>query len=433
MKKTFIVASALAISLSANAQSSTNSPYSQYGLGTLAERSAGFNRGMNGIGLGFHDHNQVNTLNPASYASLDSLSFIFDMGLSGQLTNFKEGTTKINAQNAGFEYVVAGLRLAKHLGASFGLLPFTNVGYNYTTSGKVGGAVASTYTNTYFGEGGLHELYGGLGWEPFKGVAFGVNLGYLWGSINRSITNTYSASESSINTLARQYAAEVRSYKADFGVQFTSRLSKKDAVTLGLTYSLGHKIGGNPSCLIITNNKLTSVSDTVSFGSNGMKLEIPAMMGAGLMWNHHNKLKLGVDYSLQKWGKIKFPMLTGSDANTNYSLQDNQFSDRHKVTFGGEYCPAETNRDFFKAIHYRAGISYSTPYLKINGADGPKELGASVGFGIPIVNKYNNRSILNISAQWVNVNAKNLINENTFRINVGLTFNERWFAKWKVQ
>ena len=23
--------------------------------------------------------------------------------------------------------------------------------------------------------------------------------------------------------------------------------------------------------------------------------------------------------------------------------------------------------------------------------------------------------------------------ENTFRINIGLTFNERWFAKWKVE
>jgi len=25
-----------------------------------------------------------------------------------------------------------------------------------------------------------------------------------------------------------------------------------------------------------------------------------------------------------------------------------------------------------------------------------------------------------------------LITENSFRINIGLTFNERWFAKWKV-
>jgi hypothetical protein len=26
-----------------------------------------------------------------------------------------------------------------------------------------------------------------------------------------------------------------------------------------------------------------------------------------------------------------------------------------------------------------------------------------------------------------------MITENTFRINIGMTFNERWFAKWKVE
>ena len=59
-------------------------------------------------------------------------------------------------------------------------------------------------------------------------------------------------------------------------------------------------------------------------------------------------------------------------------------------------------------------------------------LSASFGLGLPIINNYNNRSLLNISAQWVRSSATGLIKENIFRINVGLTFNERWFAKWKV-
>ena len=41
--------------------------------------------------------------------------------------------------------------------------------------------------------------------------------------------------------------------------------------------------------------------------------------------------------------------------------------------------------------------------------------------------------MLNISGQWVKASAKDLITENTFRINIGLTFNERWFNKWKVK
>ena len=82
------------------AQSGTNSPYSQYGLGQLSEQTSGFNRGMNGLGLGFREHNQVNYINPASYSSIDSLTFIFDAGLSGQVTNFSENGQKKNANNA---------------------------------------------------------------------------------------------------------------------------------------------------------------------------------------------------------------------------------------------------------------------------------------------------------------------------------------------
>lgn len=100
MKKILITASMIATSLAVLAQSGTNSPYSQYGLGTLGEQAGGFNRGMNGLGLGFHEHNQINSLNPASYASIDSLSFIFDAGISGQITNYKEGDVKVNAQTA---------------------------------------------------------------------------------------------------------------------------------------------------------------------------------------------------------------------------------------------------------------------------------------------------------------------------------------------
>jgi hypothetical protein len=40
---------------------------------------------------------------------------------------------------------------------------------------------------------------------------------------------------------------------------------------------------------------------------------------------------------------------------------------------------------------------------------------------------------LNISGQFVRTEATGMIKENTFRINIGLTFNERWFAKWKVE
>ena len=64
-KRLFFVIIAVAFSALSFAQSGTNSPYSQYGLGQLSEQSSGFNRGMNGLGLGFREHNQINHINRA--------------------------------------------------------------------------------------------------------------------------------------------------------------------------------------------------------------------------------------------------------------------------------------------------------------------------------------------------------------------------------
>lgn len=91
MKKVFIASFFGLMTMASYAQSGTNSPYSQYGLGVLSENAGGFSRGMNGLGLGFREHNQLNVLNPASYSSVDSLSFILDAGISGQITNYEEG------------------------------------------------------------------------------------------------------------------------------------------------------------------------------------------------------------------------------------------------------------------------------------------------------------------------------------------------------
>lgn len=430
MKKLICAALLASISVIVSAQSGTNSPYSQYGLGALTDQTSGFNRGMNGLGLGFHEHNQVNFLNPASYSSLDSLTFIFDAGISGQITNFKEGNKKINANNADFEYAVAGFRAFKHVGVSFGVIPFTNIGYQYANTQYVDGTKTTTSTNTYYGSGGIHQVYLGAGWQPFKGFSFGMNASYLWGDYTRSLVNSYS--DSYAKTLSKYYTADVRSYKLDFGLQYEIRFSKKDRLTIGATYGMGHKLGTDPQCQVISTEPQTSVSDTTTYKVNN-GLEIPDTYSAGFTWNHKNVFKFGFDYNFQKWSSIDYPQYKVVNNKPEYSLTSGLFKDRHKFTLGAELCPGETSRNFFNRIHYRAGVSYVTSYLKINGVDGPKEMSASLGFGIPIMNGINNRSILNISGQWVHMSANNFITENTFRINIGLTFNERWFAKWKVE
>jgi len=412
--------------LSIVAQSGTKSPYSQYGLGILSDQSQGFNRGMSGLFQGFRSGNQVNMQNPASYSAVDSLSMIFDVGVSGQITNFKEGGAKVNAKTANFEYVTALFRIFPKFGASIGLVPYTNVGYSYSTTQQIGSS-STTSTMQFSGEGGLRQAYLGLGYEFFKGFSLGANISYFWGSYKKDITVL--SNDDAVKTLSKTYDADVSSYKLDLGVQYRHSLTKTDELTFGATFGLGHKLGSDPSLTVMTLDGQTGVmSASVDTVHNG--LSIPMTIGAGIAYSRNKSLFLGVDYQLMRWGAESFPVV--NENTNNYELVNNYYKDRHKVTVGAEWLPNRMSRRFLNRVQYRIGASYATPYYKINGQDGPKELTVSAGFGIPLVNSWNNRSVLNISFQWANLSAKNLVTENSFRVTIGLTFNERWFAKWKV-
>lgn len=407
------------------AQSGTNSPYSQFGVGVLSDQSSGFNRGMNGVSQAWHMSDQVNYQNPASYAMIDSLTFLFDVGASVQMTNFKEGSQKVNANNANFEYVMAAFRVTKNVGMSVGIVPFSNIGYNYSSTKQISEDASQSYTTSYAGRGGLRNLYAGIAWSPIKGLGIGANIGYFWGTLIRSVENSFSNTESA--TLARYYTAEPYSYNLDLGLQYDMRIGRKDVVTLGASYTYGHKMSGDVNLNIIENDVQTVVSDTTTFTLSNA-ISIPTKIGGGLAWRHGNKFHVGVDYTYQKWTQFSFPYFDGD----SYKMSSSMLLDRHKFAIGGEYVPNALSRKYLNRVHIRAGVGYATPYIKVNGVDGPKELSASIGFGLPI-KVAPGRSMFNISGQWSQCSADGLIRENTYRINVGITFNERWFMKWKLE
>ena len=409
----------------------TLSPYSQMGLGLLQDPMSGFNAGMNGVGVGMRGHNEVNTTNPASYSAIDSLTFIFDAGISGQVTNFNQNNKKINRYSAGFDYVSAIFRAAKGVGISFGLQPYSQIGYDYKETGTVEGSNTLTYSNSYHSrQSGIQNYYVGIGVRPFKFVSVGANIGYLHGEIDRTVSNSFS--ESNVDTYVKNYTADINSFKADFGIQLHFDLNKKDAVTIGATYGLGHDLKADQKLDYMHNTSSTSEVDTVAYVAENA-FAIPHTFAAGISYSHANKWRIGADYNLQKWSSLSYPVFKETSGSKGFVMSDSYYMDRQRMTIGGEYCANEASRKFMDRIRYRLGASYTTPYYKIGKTDGPKEISVSAGFAIPIVNGYNNRSVLNISAQWVNTEAPGFIKENSFRIKIGFTFNERWFMKWKVE
>ena len=243
MKRTSIcVLLLLAAALVANAQTGSKSPYSQYGLGTLEDQSQGFSRGMNGVGIALRRGNIANTLNPAAYSAIDSLTMIFDVDMAGHITNYKENGVSVNAKGASFEYIVGTFRLRKNVGMTFGVLPYSTIDYEYATSQFLDNT-NGTITEQYTGTGGLHQLMLGVGVRLLKPLSVGVNVSYLWGKQNKNVS---SSSTTYINSLSKNYNALINSYNLQFGAQWEQPLSRKDLFTIGATVGIGHKLKADP-------------------------------------------------------------------------------------------------------------------------------------------------------------------------------------------
>lgn len=430
-------------SISAAAQNGVNSPYSRYGFGMLSDRSMGFNKGMGGVAQGFRNGQEINVANPASYSAVDSLTALFDFGLSLYNGNYKMGNLQQNAKNSSFDYAAFHFRAAKGLGIAAGILPFSNIQYSfYSADGRIEGIpdnISSSYT--FNGDGGLHQVFVGAGWQIAEPLSAGFNASYLYGSYSHEMSMSFS--ESSINSVNRGYTADIGTYMLDFGLQYTAKLKKDDQLTIGLSYSLGHNI--NSSAVRYTST--TNAGE--SRDSIGKAFQLPHAFAAGLTYYHKNTLRIGADFELQKWGSAKFPS-QDMDVNGNsaYVSTKGQLNDKMRISLGADYIPNSFSRKYTNRMSYKVGGYYSKSYANadLTGtiSDKPYEFGISAGVVLPITNKnvwYNSPKI-NISVQWVHSNIPYLnsqtkrtdkLTENYMKLCVGLTFSERWFYKWKVQ
>ena len=403
------------------AQSGSNSPYTRYGFGQLSDQSFGNSKAMGGIAYGLRNGLQINAANPASYSAVDSLTFLFDAGMSLQNANFKEAGVKTNAKNSTIDYLAMQFRLWKRMGLTAGFLPYSIVGYNMSQTKSIstdeyGNSISSL--STYNGDGSVQQIFIGLGYKIFDNLSVGANFSYFYGDISHSVSTTFS--NSNAYSSVRADKLEIRDYKLDLGLQYTHNFREKHSINLGMVYSYGHDLNGKGYKFNETysNSSTYPMTQTVDTVKNAFSL--PHSFGFGATYVYDNRLTVGLDYTLQKWEDVEF------------FNEKNKFQNRSKISFGAEYMPNPISRNYLNRIRYRIGAYYSDPYTKINDQEGAREYGVSFGFGLPL---FQSRSILNLSGQYVKVSpkVKGMLEENYLRINIGLTFNDRWFMKWKVE
>ena len=221
----------------ASAQNGTISPYSRYGYGLMSDHATSAQTAMGGVGYAMHSGRQINVMNPASYARIDSLTFLFDMGfdMSALWTSEQNGDKRVSEKNfgGGLGYITMQFPVTRYLGMSVGLLPYSSVGYAF------GNSVENGITRRS-GDGSLNELYLGISGRLFKGLSVGVNMSYLFGTTNNY---TYAINDlGSTSLFVRE--TEVRDWHLTAGLQYVQQLGS-DNVALGLVYSPSKKLLGH--------------------------------------------------------------------------------------------------------------------------------------------------------------------------------------------
>lgn len=396
---------------SVSSQNNTNSPYTRFGYGDISDTNNGEQRALGGVAIGSRSINSINSINPASYSTVDSTTFMFDIGAAALISRFSETKGSVTKKNANLEYITMQFPLTKWLGFSAGALPYSFVGYDFYTSDSIpmpGSTTKVLYTQNFLGNGGFTQVYSGISANLFNHISLGVNAYYMFGTINNyrslAFTNTTeNTSTTESNTL------KANNFRFRFGAQIYNTFAQKHDVTLGFIFEPKAKLNGG----------FTQISTGVLTDSvppvNGF--ETPTMYGIGLYYTYDNRLSVGLDYSMQQW------------QNAQYDGKTNSLNNRSKLAIGVEYLPNPRSRNLIDRIRYRGGFNMSDSYFNVNGQSLPKNYGISCGLGLPL---RNSKTILNASFEYGKIGSMSLLKEDYFKITFNATFNEHWFFKRKL-
>lgn len=405
-------------------KSTSHSPYSQFGLGQMRGDLLPQTRAMGGISTGVRYLTGLPTLNianPASYSGLNRT--VLEAGMYGNFTQLSRDNATDHTGDFAFGHIAIGIPLQKYGGLSFGLLPFSDMGYSSKSVESVGELV---YEKQIFGEGGINKAYLGYGVSPIKGLSIGANAGFLFGNLH-DITEVRFLSDLATYPSELKETRNVRGLAVDYGLQYSKSISRRYNLTVGYSGSLNNKIDLKPSRIItISENNfddefIAPPLDTIgsnTFATN--KITLPLKHNVGFTLTKGYNWMIGADFKYADWSK--FEVAEGH----------NKLEKSYGFAVGGQIKPDPTSVRYWNQVDYRLGFRYDqTPIVYRNQRINDMAVTVGLGFPLPETNFGRTFSQINISAEFGQQGSlkNNLVRERYININFGFTINDSWFIR----
>ena len=398
-----------AAAIGATAQNGTMTPYSRYGLGILSDNATAAQRQMGGTGYAMHSGRTINVMNPASYARIDSMTFLFDMGLDltclwNSETAAAGSTTRNSDFGGGLDYITMQFPITRGLGASIGLLPYASTGYAF------GNTIQNGY-DSRSGSGSINEVYIGLGYMPLKGLSLGANIAYMFGN---TYNDTYAVTSAGSTTLFERQL-DVRDWNLNLGLQYSLPLARRHELTIGAVFSPAKNLHGTTGTFAYDTSLDTAPTETEDKIDG--RYSMPYTVGVGFGLNIDQHLLVELDGTFQPWSKAM------------YNGEKGTLNDRYKVAAGVQLVP-NPRGSYFRRASYRAGVFYNHDYLKVRGNE-LRDFGVGLGMGFPVPGF---KTIVNLGVEWRHRagSPNSLIKEDYLNITLGVNFNEMWFRPNKI-
>jgi hypothetical protein len=438
---TFLLA-VIVLDASAQSTATTSSPYSRYGLGDINDQLLPQNIGMGGIAVATNTiggYNSINVINPASYGKINFT--VIDIGASSNTTTFsKIGFADQQNTNARLSHILFAMPVTRNSALSFGLMPYSQVGYSYKQTytrpnpNPVTPADTNAVSVVSSGEGGLSKAYLGYGITLFKHLSIGANFSYIFGSLKQDQSTEIPALYGVLNSRS-ELDNHVKGVNYDYGAQYTFDFSETKHLILGYSGSANTKLSVTTNDIEsqytrdISGNENNALDTLKNTQTNG-KIQLPQINRFGIVYQYEGKFMVGADYTMGKWSDL-------SIAGVNQGLQDSKM-----INVGGQWTPnVNALNNFFALIDYRLGFIYEQTYLgqtalNVAGAN-LKRTAITAGLGIPLPHDRASSAFykINFSAEVGQRGqlANGLVKENYVNFHLGFTLNDRWFQRFKFE
>jgi len=431
---TFLLA-AIAFGAKAQSTATTSSPYSKYGLGDITPGYLPQNIGMGGISTAINKinfYNNINPLNPASYGAINLTTI--DVGIYSNIVNLSQAGQKASDANFRLSHVAFAVPITKRSAISFGLLPYSEMGYNYKQTlsrGYTGKGVDTNATNyVYNGDGGLSKAYFGYGFGIGKHFLIGGNVSYIFGNLQQFSSTEIPGLYGTLNSRVEQSNA-IGGANFDYGAQYSFDFGDQSDKHLVLGYSASAKSSINSTNTYIVSQYSidangvanTAADSVISIVGGKTKIQLPQVNHFGISFQNDGHFIIGADYSIGHWSAF-----TVSGANAG-------FQDSKTLNVGGEFTPnINALHNYFARVDYRLGFIYDQSYLNISNTN-INRTALTFGLGLPLSPNLTTFYKINFSAELGQrgTTANGLVKENYVNLHLSFVLNDKWFQRYKFE